>query len=714
MSQRVRIAAVLICGGLILLSVHACTSTRISNLEPFSASQPIPNGDFESYAYHWWHPPDQYGGVLDPTESHEGLHAWRMDLASYPYAVYATTPADVPRADSLTLLVWMRTDDVQPSQAVSLRVQARINGTPSRFLAPKGIPDLLTTGSTQPWTAFHFTFAQADLPEGTDGLTVYLRAAPGATGTVWFDGLRLTSATLPSNLPSSTRAPRALAQRPTSPPAEAPPYFRSDAEVRIIPSSATTISYADEPAAFVLVPNARTAIPNAVLHWRVLDYWGTPVLEDRGPAQRTTLALPDTLTGYFEVHATVRSGSAEGASSRLSLVRFPFRTPPTTAPTYPFGSWVQQNDLLPTLGARWTRLGTGWRYLEPEQGVWNTSMLQQEEAQVRHWHAQSIRMIYLFNKVPAWAGPDAKRYAPEHEDAFRAYVRSRVERYKAMVDIWETMNEPYIPELYNGSLDEIIRWHRVVYEEVKRADPTSTVIGLGLSPREPHLFQQMEDLLKKGIGTYLDGVALHTYGGLEAGGFAHDIRTTRRLLAAYGLADAPLFITEHGLSVPETLPHERLQAQHLVRSLLEAQAEDVQALIWHMMSWPQGPTDRERQFAIVRADASSPHRMPRPAFAAAAIMAHLLGNATFEKNISDLPSSLVAHRYQAKGRTITVLWDWGLPERTVRVTTPAETLEVWDIMGNRHYHTMTDNELQLTVGPDPLFVVGTIRAIRAP
>lgn len=694
-------------GSLVLL--HACTSSSRIQPAPFVTSQSIPNGGFEAYDYLWWQPPQQYAGELDPAESRGGLHAWRMDLASYAYPVVTAITAPRPSSDSLYLALWIRTAAVTPQNAVSVRIQPSVAGEPARFLSLFGNRDLLFTGGTHTWKRFVVELG-SHLPPDADRLTIYLRAHSGATGTVWFDDLSLITQRPAQN---QQPEPTTIAPRPPLPPkpSEAVAFFQEKAPIALATASASNVFYRNDNIRITIAPDARQVPPESKLNWRISDYFGNTVLEDKGPARITTITVPTNASGYLEVEASLLSKQGTPSSARHSLVRFPYLRPPQPDSSYVFGSWVQQDDMLPHLGVRWTRVGSGWRYLEPQPNTWNPNLQQQELSQIRHFHAQGIRLIYLFGKVPPWAGPDAKRYAPEHEAAFRNYVRQTVERYKDWVDVWETMNEPYMPDLYKGTLEEIIRWHQIVYEEVKRADPDATVIGLGLSPRVPTLFRQMDDLLQRGIGRYFDAVALHTYGGLEAAGFTADLEATQALLNQHGLPHTQIYITEHGLSAPSSLAMERLQAQHLVRSLFESQAAGVQAFIWHMMSWPQGPTDRERNFAIVRTQPHSPNRMPRPAFAAAGIAAHMLGKAAFKKTFPNLPLTTKVYNYSSDTSSTTVIWDWGQKRTPLRLETDADELIVVNIMGNRSTYATQNGAIVLTATPDPLYVLGHITNI---
>ncbi|NOY80622.1 MAG: hypothetical protein GXP31_06410 [Kiritimatiellaeota bacterium] len=667
----------------------------------------LSNGGFEAGNNAWWHPKDRYGGQIDPQLRRHGLNSWRMDLKRFGKETIISSGGAVKPGRDHQVSVWIRCRNVAPADAVTVRVLQFALGKPNGWYTRDGNADLIHTGGSHDWYRFRINVPKAELRPDTDRLTVFLRAAPGSNGTVWFDEatLRPTTGEPPGELLDAQAAPP-LRRVSTSLADEAAafrdiPFLNEVGEgIKISCGSDHNLFYGPSP---VRVTLHVTAPAPARLAWVVSDYWGRIVRRGNTTGTRR-ISLAGM--GYFEVAARLSRNGKQIGAARISLAHLPKHPHAETAPKYLLGSWVQQNDLLDDIGARWTRVGTGWRYLEPKPGHPNEELWQRLDAHIAGIADSGIAPIFLFAKVPKWAGPHHKRVAPQHWGDFRRFVRKCVSRYRKYVNVWEVMNEPYIPTLFPGTLDEIMQWHRIVREEVDRGDPGGLVIGPCLNTRNDYLFKEMRQLLEMGIGRLVDGISIHTYGGLEAAGFLEHFAKLRKLLDEFG-ANKPLYITEQGLSVPEKLPLERIQARYFARMLLLCMQARVKVVIWHMMSWPQGASSEQRNFAVVRARKDLKQRAPRPAFVAAATLSSVLGNARFRRSVPGLGKTAVAQVYQtADGESVIALWDWGQPERRVQLDVGVPRVTVVDIVGARRTVQTTDGRLELSISPDPVYILG--------
>lgn len=672
----------------------------------------LANGDFEAGGQDWWHPKDRYGGQLDTELRHGGLNSWRMELDEPEHEVYASRSGRIERGRDHHLSVWIRCREVAPANAISIRALQFAAGKPAGWYERDGRVELVQTGGSHGWHRFAISIPAARLKAETESLAIFVRAAAGSEGTVWFDdvALRVITGEAPAELVDAQAAPPLDLNELQEGQDDAAafrdiPFLDKVGEgVEIDCGSDHNLIYGPEPARVTIQVAPREG---ARLNWIISDYHGRKV--DAGSGAGTT-TIEVARLGYFEVAARLtRDGEQIGAArtSFAHVAEHPFEH---TSPQHPFGSWVQQSDLLDDIGARWTRLGTGWKWLEPQRGKPNQRLWESLDAHVNGMAQSGIQPIFLFAKVPSWAGPHYKRVAPEHWDDFRSFVRKCVEGYRDQVDVWEVMNEPYIPTLFPGTLEEVMQWHRIVREEVDRGDAGGKVIGPCLNTRRDYLLAEMRDLLELGIGDLVDGIAIHTYGGLEATGFVQDIAKLRSLLREYD-ADKALYITEQGLSVPEELPMERLQAQHLARMILLSMQADVKAVIWHMMSWPQGGSAEQRDFAIVRARKDLQQRAPRPAFVAAGTVARVLGKARFVKAVEGLGTKIGAQVYERQGKPILALWNWGSPREQVEVSVGASEVIVVDLMGAREARRAPQGRLRIALTPDPVFVLGGSAAV---
>jgi hypothetical protein len=358
------------------------------------------------------------------------------------------------------------------------------------------------------------------------------------------------------------------------------------------------------------------------------------------------------------------------------------------------------------MGAAWTRGGVGWGELEPRPGQFDMGALDAYAATATTLRNSGVRSIVRFGQFPGWVSAYRDFVPPARRPAFRRYVHAVVERLAGIVDHWEVVNEPQRADGYHGNPEDIVAMHRIVFEEVHRLDPGGLVLGPTMNPRRPRIYGEMRALFDRGLADVIDGVSIHTYGKLETAGFVDDLARLRALLAKYGAGRKPVFITEHGVSVPPDLSAERRQARQLVRTNLLAMQAGVRAVVWHMMSWPQGPTAHQRDYAIIRAEPGNSERSPRPAFVAAATLSRILGQARFVRTIDGLGETVVAQVYEREKSPVLVVWDWGHSPRRIEIDVGVAKVAVIDIVGGRRTVRAKDGRIAVEATPDPVYILG--------
>ncbi|HXV44700.1 MAG TPA: carboxypeptidase regulatory-like domain-containing protein, partial [Anaerolineae bacterium] len=124
----------------------------------------------------------------------------------------------------------------------------------------------------------------------------------------------------------------------------------------------------------------------------------------------------------------------------------------------------------------------------------------------------------------------------------------------AGIRYWEVWNEPDYNLFWRGTVEEYYRLLEVAYKSIKAADPEAIVILGGLA------FYDQRDwfpaLLRQTGGdpsrAYFDVFSFHHY--LSVYNSEQLINQARTTLTTYGLADAPIWITESGVSVWDDYP----------------------------------------------------------------------------------------------------------------------------------------------------------------
>ncbi|GAB4572099.1 MAG: hypothetical protein Kow0077_10620 [Anaerolineae bacterium] len=218
-----------------------------------------------------------------------------------------------------------------------------------------------------------------------------------------------------------------------------------------------------------------------------------------------------------------------------------------------------------------------WAYAEPAPGQYRW---EQADLILQHAANQGLQVIARLGMVPAWARPDARSglLAPgqtefttlnyldrEHYADFARYVAAFVARYRGLVQsviIWNEPNLAFEWGYRQVSPSEYVELLQAAYTAAKAANPEIIVLAAPMAPTlEPegspwgmNDLRYIELMYEAGAAPYFDAMAVHTYGFTEPpeADPAPDTLNFRRvelihaIMARYGDADKPLYITESG------------------------------------------------------------------------------------------------------------------------------------------------------------------------
>ena len=287
-------------------------------------------------------------------------------------------------------------------------------------------------------------------------------------------------------------------------------------EVALAPSPSeiaeTRIQFADERAEVRFCVTGEAG--GAVLKSCVTDLYGKSVpLADRpvpAGAKRFEGALrfdvfPSRPLGQFRLEAWVeRDGQRVSPYNEIVLTRL--ERPifwGQDAPSSPFGCHFIASAptirMMKACGINWARLhdaGTeysGWWNLEPEKGQW-TFM----DDDLQRYRENKIKIFAQLGTTPAWAshygdlgckhmGYFEKFLRPKNNEAFNAYVKTFVSRYKGVIDEYFVWNEPWGRWWEEGqdarffgkddAKKDFAELCRGAYRTVKAVDPSIKVAG---------------------------------------------------------------------------------------------------------------------------------------------------------------------------------------------------------------------------------------------
>ena len=195
-------------------------------------------------------------------------------------------------------------------------------------------------------------------------------------------------------------------------------------------------------------------------------------------------------------------------------------------------------DLIRQMGAGWVRCDFDGRVVERQPGVWDFACY---DAIVAACEAAGLQLLPILYEPPKWSYP-----AYEHLDAWGDYVQRVVAHYGQRLPVLEIWNEPNInPFWKNPNPTNYLAVLRRAYEVVKAHDP-SLRVALGGMAGVPLDF--IEEIYRLGGARHFDIMNVHPYTNLREPESRADawLEQLHALMAKYGDADKPLWITEMG------------------------------------------------------------------------------------------------------------------------------------------------------------------------
>ncbi|MDB5331703.1 MAG: hypothetical protein JWP03_2854 [Phycisphaerales bacterium] len=275
----------------------------------------------------------------------------------------------------------------------------------------------------------------------------------------------------------------------------------------------------------------------------VRDYWGAeqmrPGTATLGPRQKKgnvfvyeaaidLSGVPLEVGRYYELHASVPQDGGEPFTNYTSLAILPeAQTKKYKPEEIPFTSrnWDNRFDeyirLSDRLGIRVCGIWGGWSAKPPYKPEAPNLEL-----------AHELGMGWLTNTPAAMIEQGKKDY---DEQALRQGVRNLIDQYgKVRPMVINLGNEPH--GTGQRVLDNV-EAYRILYDEVKKVDPTITVVATSVEPNEEYF--------KAGYGKWCDAYDFHIYEGTD------DVRRAigeyQALARKYGQVK-PIWSTELGLN----------------------------------------------------------------------------------------------------------------------------------------------------------------------
>jgi uncharacterized protein (TIGR03382 family) len=192
-------------------------------------------------------------------------------------------------------------------------------------------------------------------------------------------------------------------------------------------------------------------------------------------------------------------------------------TVPDNREGWPFGTCVHQvvtqngpaTQALTDLGAPWIRIDVNWNEVEPQQGVFDWTVL---DSLVNTSRANGYLICATLAYTPGWAaGGHVRSGVPDQADYYKTFVSAVVTRYKDQVKHWGIWNEPEqgggLKGTWEGTAKQFVDLvMKPGFDAIRAADPQARVLG-----PDSGSYDWLKDFFSQGGGAYLDIITLHVY-----------------------------------------------------------------------------------------------------------------------------------------------------------------------------------------------------------
>lgn len=485
--------------------------------------------------------------------------------------------------------------------------------------------------------------------------------------------------------------------------------------------------------------------------------------------QTTHLSITLPPTGIWKVTAKIRSADGRTTTQAETVVATmtPHRGPVDTF----FGTQQKLSPLVEPMGIgavrdmhllHWSDVMPGpdkWLSPDPEEikgiktfvqngGLYLATLVSENPAKLgyaaSHWGKPD------YAGIPKWAqnGKDTAPGALKQvmrdikPEALAAYAAAAAKHYPFMA--FEFMNEP----LHYLQPDDYVAMLKTAYTAIKKASPTTTVVGMASPPSwyklpggkdvgllGPAPFDWFEQVFEDKGGRYMDAIGIHPYdrghknevpeNGYIPGGQAEWARQLRALAEENTPGKKlPIWVTEKGITSPSWRESRAFtsgninhrvksalsQARWIVRSQIDMRAHGVEHFfLWNQL-WSTSSTHRFYPFEDNRYTMFDADGLPRPDLIAQKVLIENLSGVQPVAEGEFRPGTRYA-LFRSNRQLVAVLWAYGkdetaelkgIAQNIACPALPGATRQI-DLFGDSKPYSCTGS---LSLTPSPLYIRG--------
>lgn len=457
---------------------------------------------------------------------------------------------------------------------------------------------------------------------------------------------------------------------------------------------------------------------------------------------------PNKKFGFYRIYAALSNGTSLSKlrSRPEGFVTYCIVPDPANRQLYPStetffgmqGGFNSEVNVLPYLGIRWVLGGYAWGDFESDRsGQFAESRKAAKAAntplpgpsdfswakvtkngKVQPWTV--YKMPTLFMRVPKWAAiPETAAYStaaltPEGEKGWYEYCREVGKALKTdapnlseyLVQItWE----PVYPWGYKGTSEQLIKIHEIAYKALHEANPKIKVLGPTGAGIDRGGVEWNLQLMKTGIGKYIDGLAIHPYHAVppEREGYITNIRNLKEGLLQIAGHPVKIYGTEQGKATNENTANEIIQALGLIRQNLIIFGEGAQInFAFYIVDYLSEPGYGFFYNLNPNMDWGTNKFGPKPVAPAYAAMTYLLEGHKSTGAIEWLGETAWGYAFERGNDIVLAVWDYGDAPREVSVPVGVKKVTVYDWMGNPTVLDTPNGIAKVSLTQKPLYIRG--------